>query len=99
MAVETLPDRPPTGAQRGVVRALISGPIWLVMWDLVVKSWDLVRSRSSVLHVVISQAAIERTKAGFEQMQVRFERLLQETGGPRPRGIHFCCWQRCLSRC
>ncbi len=31
-----------------------------------------------------------RVKAGFVQIQVRFERVLQETGGARPMGMHFC---------
>ncbi len=31
-----------------------------------------------------------RENAACVQTQVRFERLLQETGGARPRGMHFC---------
>ena len=38
-----------------------------------------------------------RVKAGLRQIQVRFERLLQETGGPRPRGMHFCYSQNVLA--
>ena len=48
---------------------------------------------SSVLHEVVSQPAIERLKVGLLQTQVMFERLLQEAGGARPRGMHFCCSQ------
>ena len=43
-----------------------------------------------MLHEVCSQLAMARVKAGLRQMQVKFERLLQETGGARPRGMHFC---------
>ena len=50
-----------------------------------------------MLHVVNSQSAMEREKAGFWQTQVRFERLLQETGAVRPRGMHFCYPQDVLA--
>lgn len=53
----------------------------------------MVRVVSSVLHEVVSQPAIERLKVGLLQTQVMFERLLQEAGGARPRGMHFCCSQ------
>lgn len=46
-----------------------------------------------MLHEVLSQPAIETLKVGFWQMQVKFERLLQEAGAVRPRGMHFCCSQ------
>ena len=48
------------------------------------------RLRSSAVHVVCSQLAMARLKAGFWQIQVRLERLLQETGAVRPRGMQFC---------
>lgn len=50
-----------------------------------------------MLHVLLSQPAIETLKVEVTQMQVKFKRLLQEAGGASPRGMHFCYSKGCLS--
>ena len=47
---------------------------------------------SSALQLVASQSPMARVKAGSRQMQVRFDRLLQEVGAWRPMGTHF--WEQ-----
>lgn len=42
------------------------------------------------MQVVVSHLAIARVKAGSVQIQVRFERLLQDVGALRPIGMQFC---------
>lgn len=46
-----------------------------------------------MLHDDSSHSAMDKEKVGNVQIQVRFERLLQEAGAVKPRGMHFCCSQ------
>lgn len=51
-----------------------------------------------MLQELRSQAATARLKAAVWQTQFMFERLPQEAGAARPRGMHFC-YSRDLFSC